>query len=170
MKLLIPLLLISVSSFAQKLTENKRDDFTNKGIKQTSVEKLARSSKMSGFSYDFSIRKVDSTYLFNVRMMSFGVYSIAKYDKFLIKLKNDSIITLYNPEYEISGRGRGSSGLSGSNTQGTSIYYPITVDQINQILQSDITKIRVYTTEGYSEEDVKESASDKVKAAFKLVL
>lgn len=169
--LLITLVATSLSVTGQKLLEDKKDEFTGLQVKETSVEKLAHPLKMSGFAYNFAVRKVDAHYYFNLRMMSLNgeVFAIRKDSKFMLKLKNDSVITLLAPSFEVSGKGEAGSGLSAGNAQGVSIYYPITKDEISLIHASEIVKIRVYTSGGFTDQDIKEAGSKKIKAAFTLL-
>lgn len=169
--LLIALTAIYLPATAQKLAEDEKDEFTGLQVKETSVEKLAHPFKMSGFSYNFAVKKVDDRYYFNLRMMSLNgeVFAIRKDSKFMLRLKNDSVITLLSPSFEVSGKGEAGSGLSASSAQGVSIYYPITKQEISLINASEITKIRVYTSDGFTEQDIKEAGSKKVKAAFSLL-
>jgi hypothetical protein len=173
MKQFLPLLLmLSFSATAQKLTTNETDEFTRNQVKETSVEKLAHPFKMSGFAYNFSAKRINDNYYFNLRMMSLNkeVFAIRKDSKLMIRLKNDSIITLLAPSFEVSGTGKAGSGLSAGSAEGTSVYYPISRDEIDLLLSSEIVKLRVYTSEGYTEQDIKEAGSKKVKECFRLVL
>jgi hypothetical protein len=172
MKQIIPLLLLSLSVQAQKVTTDKKDEFTGTEVKETSVEKLAHPVKMSGFAYNFSTKKINGQYFLNLRMMSLNkqVFAIRKDSKLMLLLKNDSIITLLAPEFEVSGKGKAGSGLSAQNAEGLRMNYPISEEEIAMILRSDIHKIRVYTSDGYTEQEIKEAGSEKVKKAFGLLL
>lgn len=172
MKQILPLLILSISVNAQKVTTDKKDQFTGLAVKETSVEQLAHPLKMNGFAYNFSTKKVDDKYYFNLRMMSLNkeVFAINKDSKLMILLKNDSVITLLAPSFVISGKGKAGSGLSAGNAEGLSIDYLISKEEIELLASSDIAKIRVYTSDGYTEQDIKETASKKVKKAFSLIL
>lgn len=173
MKLLLPLLLIICSNaFAQKLVTNKTDEFTGKKVKETSVETLARPLKMSGFSYDFTFKKVDEDLFFKLKIMSLSnsVFAIKDGGVFMIKMEDDSIISLSNSEYTISKTGGGSSGFSGSAVQGATLYFPVSKQYADLLKSKKIVKVRIYTTEGYSEQDVKSNADKKIKAALALIL
>lgn len=169
--ILISLIAVNLPATAQKLVQNSKDEFTGNQIKETSVEKLAHPLKMNGFAYNFSVKRVNDTYFLNLRMMSLNksVFAIREDSKLMIKLKNDSVITLFAAEFNVSGKGGAGSGLSAGNAEGTSVYYPISNEQIELILQSDISKIRVYTSDGFTEQDIKVAGGRKVKAAFSLL-
>lgn len=173
MKPLLPLLLLLCSSaFAQKLITDKTDEFTGKKVKETSVENLAQPFKMSGFAYKFSFKKVDDNLYFNVRIMSLSnsVFAIKDGEVLMLKMK-DTVVRLSNTDYVISKRGgAGGTGLSSGNSEGVSLYFPLTKESAELIKSKAIVKVRLYTTDGYSEQDVKAASDKRVKDALNLVL
>lgn len=173
MKYLLLLFAVSTSAvYSQKLVTNSKDEFTGKIVKQTSVEALAAPFKMTGYRYDFSIKQVDSNCYFNLRLTSLSnsVFSIKDGDQFAIKFQDGSVVELTNTEYAISERGKGSTGLSGSMSFGVSLFMLLSKENIDALLSKKITKVRIYTTDGYSDQDIKSNADKKVKAALKLIL
>lgn len=173
MKLLLPLfLLICSNAFAQKLVTNKTDEFTGKKVKETSIETLAKPLKMSGFTYTFAMKKVDENLYLNLRLMSLSnsVFSIKDGSVLSLKMDNDSVINLSNPEYTISKRGGAGAGLTSGNSEGVSLYFLISNENIELLKVHKIVKVRVYTTNGYTDQDIKAAADKKVKDALKLVL
>lgn len=173
MKPLLPLLLlVCLNSFAQKLVTDKTDEFTGKKVKETSIENLAQPFKMSGFAYKFSFKKIDDNLYFNVRIMSLSNSMFAIKDGEVLYLKTaDTVIKLSNVEYLISKRGgAGGGGLSSSASEGVSLYFPLNNESVEIIKSKPILKVRLYTTDGYTEQDVKAAADKRVKDALKLVL
>jgi len=172
MKPLLPLLLfICSNAFAQKLITDKTDEFTGKKVKETSVENLAQPFKMNGFAYKFSFKKVNDDLYFNLRIMSLSNSVFAIKDGEVLMLKTaDTVIKLSNIEYVISKKGGAGGGLSSSYSEGVSIYFPLSKESAELIKQKEIIKIRLYTTDGYSEQDVKVVADKRVKESLALVL
>ena len=173
MKPLLPLLLLLCSTaFAQKLVTDKKDEFTGKYVKETSVEILSHPFKMSGYSYDFRFKSVDTDIYLNLKIMSISnsVFAIKDGNVLMLKMGNDSILKLSNSEYTISQQGKGASGIVGSACQGVSLYFLLSKEDIHVIKNTKIVKVRLYTTGGYSEQDVKAVADKRVKDALKLVL
>lgn len=168
MKLLLPLLLLCSTTFAQKLITNKTDEFTGKKIKETSVENLAQ--PLSGFSYRFSFKKINDNVYFNLRIMSHGSVFAIKDGEVLLLKTADSVIKLSNTEYSISKKGGAGGGLSSGYSEGVSLYFPLNNEAIETIKSKPIVKMRLYTTDGYSEQDVKAAADKRVKQAIALVL
>jgi hypothetical protein len=173
MKYLLPLfILICSTTYGQKLVTDKTDEFTGARVKETSIENLAKPFKMSGFAYTFAFRKIDDKIYFNLRLMSMSnsVFSIKDGEILSLKLDNDSIINLSNGEYAISKRGGAGSGLSSGSSQGVSLLFPLSINSIDLLKTRPIVKVRIYTTDGYSEQEIKSSASKRVIDALTLLL
>lgn len=168
MKLLLPLLLFCSTGFAQKLITNKTDEFTGNKVKETSVENLAQ--PLSGFSYRFSFKKINDNLYFNLRVISHGSVFAIKDGEVLMLKTADSIIKLSNTEYAISKKGGAGGGLSSSYSEGVSLNFRLDNEAIEMIKNKIIQKIRLYTTDGYTEQDIKASADKRVKEALALIL
>jgi hypothetical protein len=168
MKLLLPLLFFCSTAFAQKLITDKTDEFTGKKVKETSVENLAQ--PLSGIAYRFSFKKIDDNVYFNLRVISHGsVFAIKDGEVSMLKTA-DSVIKLSNTEYVISKKGGAGGGLSSSYSEGVSLYFRLNNESVELIKSKAIIKVRLYTTDGYTEQDVKASADKRVKDALALVL
>ena len=154
--------------FAQKLKENKIDEFTNASVKRTSWETITYSGRFVAYA---RISKIDDTYYLNLRVMlpSSEVFSIDKGDELMIKTVTDSIVTLYNLEYGISCTGCGAKGLLGSGVQGMEVSYKIPSEIVSYLLNNKIKKLRIYTTDGYAEGDIKDKNTETFIKLLKLV-
>lgn len=172
MKPLLPLfLLVCSTAFSQKIVTDKKDEFTSNTVKETSVENLAQPLKMSGYSYKFTFKKVNENVYLGLRIMSLSNSVFAIKDGEVLMLKTeDTVITLSNLKYEISSRGGAGSGLSSGNSQGVTLYFPLNKEAVDTIKSKSINKLRLYTTDGYSEQDIKAAADKKVKVALDLIL
>lgn len=172
MKSILSLLLFLCSNvFAQKLVTNKTDEFTGKKVKETSIENLAQPFKMSGFAYKFSFKMVNDALYFNLRIMSLSnsVFAIKDGEVLMLKMA-DTVVTLSNTEYAISKKGGAGGGLSSGYSEGVSLYFQLNKESVAIIKNKAILKVRLYTTDGYSEQEVKEAADKRVKDALALVL
>ena len=154
--------------FAQKLVKNEVDEFTKASIKTTSWETITYSGRFVAYA---SISKIDETYYLNLRVMlpSSEVFSIDKGDELMIKTATDSIITLYNLKYEISCTGCGAKGLLGSGVPGMEVKYKIPSEIVSFLLNTRINKLRIYTTDGYAEGDIKDKNAETLIKLLKLV-
>jgi len=154
-------------SYSQELVENKIDDFTNKAIKRTSWERLFYTNKGNVY---FRISNIDNSYYFDFKYMDGSVFSVEKGAKLMFKLENDSIYTLENLEYGITGYGEGAIGFSGSLGMGIKLTYVSLDDTKFEILGNKKAKrLRFYTSKGYIEEDLKPQRAELIPNAIKLV-
>jgi len=166
--LLITLILsvLSLQSFAQKLEENKVDDFTNKSIKKTSWEVLYTTFTANAY---FSISSIDRIKYFDFRYQNGSVFSIDNGQELMFKLDNGDILKVQNLKYTLTCTGCGAKGLTGSGTQGIEVSYPFTDEQKEILKAHKVLKIRFYTNDGYVENDIKDKVADKIQQAIKLI-
>jgi hypothetical protein len=152
---------------AQKLEVNKIDEFTKASVKRTSWETINYSNRLMAYT---QINKIDNNYYLNLKIMSPDkVFSIDKEDELMIKTITDSVITLYNLKYEISCTSCGSTGLLGSGLQGIEVSYKIPVEIVSYLLTNKIKKLRIYATDGYFEDDIKDKHAEIFIKLLKLV-
>jgi len=91
-----------------------------------------------------------------------GVYSIDKGDKIIIKFSDDDKVTIINDSYEIAEKAG-----SGAASQWYVPYYPIVSEETLEKLKSkQITKIRLYHSDGYSEFKIKKKKKNSVVDQF----
>ena len=159
---------ISFQIISQELVVNKIDDFTGNTVKRTSWETLNMTMKFTAY---FRISKINDNYYFNLKMMLGGgsVFSIGEGQEFMFKLSNGEIIKLPNLEYAITCTGCGAKGFSGSQAQGIQVSYRIMPEQIEKLKNNPAIKIRIYTNDGYVENDLKPKYYKKVQKALSLV-
>ncbi len=153
--------------FGQKLEENKVDEFTKAFVKRTSWETINFSNNFLAYS---RISKIDNIYYLDVKVtLSDAVFSIEKDDKLMIKTVTDSIITIFNLKYQISCTGCGAKGLIGSGLEGIEVSYPIPSEMVLYLLTNKIKALRLYTTDGYVEHDIKDKNAQTFIKQLKLV-
>lgn len=165
--LLIFAIITSLSLTAQELLENKVDDFTKKSIKRTSWEKLMYG--MSGTAF-FRISKIDDNYYFDLKLMNNRIFSIPENAELMFKLENDSIYSISNIKYAITEKGAGAIGFAGSAAYGIQTSYISKNDWNFSTLKKHIpVKFRIYTSDGYIEEEIKPKFVEKIANCIKLV-
>ncbi len=166
-KITLLLLFITTTIYCQEIVKNETDDFTGKSIKETSWISLQRSND---YSYT-RFRKIDNTYTFDYKLMYNGqVFSVDKGDKLMFKFLNNEIMELENNEYAITGIGNGATGLIGSSAMGIYLHFMVDESQIKKIADNTIQKVRLYTTDGYIEGEIKEKLYKKFKKQAELIL
>lgn len=169
------LLLIAASLFmlplcyAQEIEKNEVDEFTGNRVITTSWEKLTY--KMSFVSYA-RFKVIDDDIYLNVKMMqgNGSVFAIAEEAKLMLMFEDKSVLELQSLTYEIASRGAGAIGLAGSNAHGINATYVTGQDDWLSVLQKElITKVRIYTTDGYIDTDVRNKDAIKIRAAANLI-
>jgi len=150
--------LIQVS--AQTLTQNETDEFTGSTVKHSSWETLNASMKYTAY---FRISKINDFYYFDLKMaIGSTVFSIDKDQEIMFKLSNGKIIKIPNLEYTITCEGCGARGYVGSGIQGIQVSYNLTSEQIKELKNNSIVKIRIYTNIGYVENNLKPKYYQKI--------
>lgn len=167
MKKIILLIIVLTSSFAfsQELKRNDTDEFTGRSIKETSWEVLANKIPHTYVRF----RLIDSVKVIDFKIMIGGVFSIREGENILLKLENNEILKFKVSEYTISGRGDGAVKTYGSDAQGVKISCYLSEENYRKIKTNVISKIRVNTSEGYTECDIKEKKYNKVKELIELI-
>lgn len=166
MKKILLLLLVSIPIYSQKIVENKVDEFTKKSIVRTDWEKISSTSELY---LNVRVNKIDSISFLELRFFTNGVASIDKNHDISFMLDNGEIINLHSAQYEISNYGDGAIGIVGSNVLGLGIECLLTETDIEKFKNHTITKVRINTSVGYFQNDVKSKFSEKFKGLFQLV-
>lgn len=154
-------------TFGQTLEENKVDEFTNNTVKRTSWETLNMTMKFTAY---FRVSSINDHDYFDLKLMLGGkVFSIGKDQEIMFKLDNGEFVKLPNLKFTITCTGCGAKGYSGSAAQGIKVSYPIDKEQFEKLKNNTVVKIRIYTNDGYVENDTKEKHAKKIQTALKLV-
>ena len=164
-KTLLFLIGTSLSAYGQTLEVDEIDEFTKHRVKKTSYETLY----LWKFTAYCRVAKVEKEERIDLKLMIKGVFSIDKDAEFMFKLDNDEIVTLKNLQYEITCNGCGSNGYLGSQAQGLKTSYGLTAEQHDKLRDHRIVKIRIYTSDGYVEGEIKEKTALTFQNALRLV-
>lgn len=165
MKFFLLLLLLPCFCFSQTIS-SKKDEFTKAMITETSWEKIVMGWQMAGY---MRIRKIDNSYYLQFKVMrNNSVFSVREDAELMLKTLKDSVITLKNIKYEITCRGCGAVGFAGSNGLGVELSFALNDEQIEFLRTNSIDKIRLYASDGYSEEKIKDKNSNVIMNEIKL--
>lgn len=158
-----------LKGFSQTLEENKIDEFTKASVKRTSYEPLIQNGKWYLF---FRVSKINGTEYLDMKMIYYknNKYQIIRQGmQVMVLLQDDSVINLSNIETATSCRGCGARGLSGSGALGIAVNYLVHPDDHRALKSLPIKKIRIYTTDGYIEDEIKDKRSDLLIQLLSLV-
>lgn len=167
---IIALLLAATIAEAQAVAEDKTDEFTGRVVKRTSYEKLTP-VMFNEFHAYFRLSKVDSLYTFDLKLF-FGdrsYFTIRQGDKLMFKLKDGSVHAVESLETKISRTGQGSIDIIGSVLPGVAISYGMNSDMLDALANNEIEKIRIYTSRGYVEKELKTKFGTSIKNAIQLI-
>jgi len=141
---LITILLISAvfTVYSQKdfIKEDKTDDMTGKRLMYT--KKFIVKMPLTGTYYGRFTLQNDVTF-FEFTIATNSVKLIPKDAKLILKLENDSLITLYNHDMVMSTRSKPLFPI-----------YILTKEQLDIFSKSILTKIRIYYSDKYDDIDI----------------
>ena len=150
----------------QSIAEDKIDEFTKTSIKRTSWESLTSSIIYTSY---FRFSKINDDFFLDIKLIDGNVFSIDEGQKIMFKLSNDKILALQNLEHQITCTGCGAKGFVGSTGQGIQVSYPLNKENFDMLKEYDVLKIRIYTSEGFREGDLKTKNLKKFKKGLSLI-
>jgi hypothetical protein len=169
-KFAIPFILFfTLHVSAQEIAENKVDEFTHRTVKRTSWDQLVYKFDGSMFAKS-RISMVDSSFFLNLRYVCHGGCVMGEGDKFMLKLENDSVVTLLNLKLTAGCRGCGATGLAGASELGLDLSFPISIDQLRDLSNNKVAKIRLYLSDGYIEASVGSGNAKNLKKQAEIIL
>ena len=114
----------------------------------------------------FTIRSVDKNIFINVLGLSCAVGVIGDKEKCLLLLNNDTAVTVYSTgiqSYDTRPSQYGSS-------QSYNHQYSITLEDLNTLANSELTTVRRYYNNNYSDIEVPSKANKKLQKLVKVFL
>lgn len=165
--IIFSLIFLPLFSVSQKLTENKVDEFTKNTVKRTSWNVLTPANK---FRSMVRVSAINGLSTLNLKVICGGdVFSVEEGAKLMLMTETDSVVTLSNDEYAISRIGEGSDGMAFSALRGVNLTFIVPESSRGVLRENKIKKIRLYTTDGYVESEVKSGNADLIMKQFDLV-
>lgn len=168
--LLLTLSLVTSLCFSQKLKTNEIDEFTGSKVAVTTWENICFTGK--DYVYAMVWRADGKINLHIKHMPSKGgikEYKINQGDKFLLLLDDGTVVTSSAAETFHSSIGAGAVGYTGSAVEGIYAVYSITDEDAELLRSQPLKKVRMYTSVGYIELDLKETKKDIIQNMFTLV-
>ncbi|PKP20744.1 MAG: hypothetical protein CVU04_03300 [Bacteroidetes bacterium HGW-Bacteroidetes-20] len=167
--LFLIVLINSFYIFSQEIVKDEIDEFEKIRIIETNWLPMYK-GLMPGKTYLFRFSSIDTVKFLDIKISTTNnmVFSInAGDEKVLLKCNDSLIFKLSNTGYAITERGGGSEGLWGGNTYG--IWIKLTHKNFNYFSDIQrITKIRIYTNDGYLEEEISLEKSNEILELYKL--
>ena len=167
--LFVLLVFFPILMCAQKIDKNEIDEFTGVKTIYTNWEKFKTGNGLTGKdNLMFRFTSLNGVETFHLKWVTCEMLSIREGAKLMFKMSDNSIITLTSISYAIAAKGDGVTGLSMSGILGISCIYD--GNDIEAFAKdSYLTKLRIYTTDGYVDIDIKEKDAQKINRAYKLM-
>jgi len=168
-QLALLLILFSTSLFAQKIKKREVDKFTKNKVVKTSWETINADLK---FTCSIRGTKINESYYldFKIMMGMGGVFAVPDGESIMLLLENEEVIKIHNPEHTISSVGAGATGMMGSGSDGVFLSCKVAQEQLESIAKSNITKVRIYTTDGYVEANINNRKAKKANKVIDLII
>jgi hypothetical protein len=160
MKKILILILVPFLSHAQKITENKKDDMTGNVIIRTSKERIT--GGMSPKWIKAGVTKVNNTLFLEATVSMSGTFFIVREGgEAIIKMSNDSTVTIKSISME--------SAHDGMGGKQADLRFALAEPGLGGLQKNSISKIRIYTSEGYQDFEIPEKNKDIVKKEIQLI-
>lgn len=157
--LLALLLLTSFPLFSQKIEKDIIDEFTKNRIIHTSWVKFDK-----GYMA-FRFKAIDNNTYLEYRYLSGNVIAIDKGAELLfIDSLNDRVYGLQSTDFIVASRGGAATGFAGSDAYGIRADFKGNMLFFARLLK----KMRIYTTDGYMERDIKPKEAKKIQQLYLL--
>jgi hypothetical protein len=147
---LLTALLLPIYVQCQEIAENRIDDFLNTHIVKTDWVQINHPSEHLAF---FRVSAIDSAYSIEYKKVVPKAYVVDR-QPLLVKFKgSEEMMQLESSEKSQSCNGCGARGFAGSDAWGIHLVYRLSNNAVQRLRHEQISKIRIYTEQGYIEED-----------------
>ena len=121
---------------------------------------IIKARDITGQALNFHGYKQDNARFLKVNWNTLDIVSVGTDEKLMLKLANNEVVEVF-AKYQVS--------TPIGNYWTIIIYYYINESAFQRLKQSEVTKLRFYTTDGYIEKVVPLGASKKVLQMFKCI-
>ncbi len=162
-------LFFSIICFGQncKYKTNEIDEFTKNKILETKIEVFTVSGMGLGFSTSYTLKKINEKRYLNFKITSPSIFTLREGDKIMFKTDSENTIDLIFPNTIIA------NNVYNSHLKTTTwlenILIPIDELTYQRLSNEKVLKLRVYTTDGYIDDDINEKRSKKFKELLKCI-
>ncbi|AOR28770.1 hypothetical protein FORMB_17310 [Formosa sp. Hel1_33_131] len=160
------------SIFSQELIK-ETDEFTGRSIERTKWEKLISKGLQPTILKYSILKEKDSVFFIGRIRVNAGktVFAIGKGFRVIFKLDNGDTVVVKSNKHVVSRQGGANDGVFGSSIYGAEVTYVFdSNDDIEKLITNKVSKVRVYTDEGYFEKKVKSKAAVGLVKNLKLIV
>jgi len=155
----------SFTAYAQKIEKNEIDDFTGERVVYTNWERLHWGVRVLGKQILTRFGFENGSGVFLLNWVCETVLAVREDDKILFKLDNGEVHELVSNSYEIAAPGAATVNMlwGSTNSIGLSLLYK---GDLSFFGKGIVTKIRVNTTDGYIDIDLKKKEGEKLRKQY----
>ncbi len=163
-KIIFLLFLLPAFCFSQncKYSKNEVDEFTGKSIK-TTKQVIVYNGLFGGLAFKFT--KINSSSYLEMGFSELSIITIEKGGALMFILKNGEKIELSAIESKVATPYTSQT----STIWGIEMDYFISDNDLLKLISSPISKLRIYTKQGYIEKEVRENKAVKIQEAAKCI-
>lgn len=167
------LFLVSAAMMSQncKYKTNEVDEFTKNTILETKGGILTMSGMGFGFSAGYSMKKINNTKFLNFFVNNSSVFTLREDDEIMFKTDSDNVISFKYPKTTIPNYVPGTriGTTTTPSMYSANILIEISDDNYRKLLAEKILKLRVYTSDGYIDNDIKSKRANSFQEALKCI-
>jgi hypothetical protein len=173
-KIILPALLLITSTIIGqncKYKINEIDEFTKNKVLETKGGLLTMSGLGFGFSCSYSFKKINDIKFLNLSITSPSIFTLRQGRDIMFKTDKEETVILNFAETIVAEFVSGSRiGTMTSPSFWTgSILIPISNENFERLVNEKVLKLRVYTGDGYVDDDISVSSAKKFKEQLKCI-
>jgi hypothetical protein len=154
---------------AQKIVENKIDDFTHDSVRVTSWDPLVNT-----FGPNMKMRTrvsaVGENLFLGVALVRSGPdMEMTEGASLMFRTEGGKIITLRNSKDQFSCTGCAARGIYGAEAPGLLLLFPVSRDDMRVLAAQRVAAVRIDLADGYWEHDVKNKLAEKLQKQIGLI-
>ncbi|RUT68638.1 hypothetical protein D0817_19965 [Flavobacterium cupreum] len=150
-----------------KYKRNEVDEFTKNKILETKEDIFTISGMGLGFSCGYALLKINDVRYLKLHVMSPSIFTLRSEHEIMFKTDSENTINLQFIDTQIA-TGTYNTTLK-STHWGAFTAIPISDEIYQRLLNEKISKLRIYTTDGYRDDDVSEKRDKKFKELLKCI-
>ena len=159
--ILIPFLSKAQEQYSDQLATDITDPATHDVIKRSYWQVFERGNLRKNLNTFYRISSINGKMFLELKVIHGGdAFIVPRNGKLELRLESGGMVTLYNSEYKMTSVGDGARHWAGSGAEGAYLIYPISPDDVKQLMHFYVDKIRLYTGYGYVEKGVTEHHSE----------
>lgn len=173
-KLCFLLILVICGTFlhSQTIIQKEIDEFTGTEIIKTSWAPLHKAKfDFSMMIVMFRVSRINGLVYLNTKLHfeNNKVFAVDEDGIFMLKLTSGEVMELEINEFKVTSRGGSAIGILGSDNMGMQLSYYLTDEDIIKLKSDPPVKFRVYTTDGYTENDTGKKTAKRLIKMFTLI-